>query len=127
VFKNRKAEVTDRFNDGRRRRQIGNSSACYKMGNYHPTLMKIGSQTKKNMLSSKVTKRKLTAKKQQKLNVKTISFQKGNVVCARSYKKAKILYSLPEASILIQQVIRQSYFEFPYKVEAVVHACIQGF
>jgi hypothetical protein len=32
------------------------SSACYKMGNYHPILMKIGTQTKKNMLSSKITK-----------------------------------------------------------------------
>jgi hypothetical protein len=26
------------------------------MGNYHPILMKIGTQTKKNMLSSKITK-----------------------------------------------------------------------
>jgi hypothetical protein len=44
--------VTDRFQDGRRR-QVGNSSECYKMSNYHPILMKIGTQTKKNMLSSK--------------------------------------------------------------------------
>jgi hypothetical protein len=29
-----KAEVTDLFQDGRRR-HVGNSSACYKMGNYH--------------------------------------------------------------------------------------------
>jgi hypothetical protein len=42
--------VTDRFQDGRRR-HVGNSSACYKMGNYHPILMQIGTQTKKNMLS----------------------------------------------------------------------------
>jgi hypothetical protein len=35
---------------------FGNSSACYKMGNYHPIFMKIGTQTKKNMLSSKITK-----------------------------------------------------------------------
>jgi hypothetical protein len=34
---------------------ILNSSACYKMGNYHPILMKIGTQTKKHMLSSKIT------------------------------------------------------------------------
>jgi hypothetical protein len=47
--------VTDRFQDGRRR-HVGNSSECYKMGNYHPILMKIGTQTKKNMLSSKITK-----------------------------------------------------------------------
>jgi hypothetical protein len=47
--------VTDRFQDGRRR-HVGNSSECYKMGNYHPILMKIGTQTKKNMLSLKITK-----------------------------------------------------------------------
>jgi hypothetical protein len=34
---------------------VGNSSACYKMGNYHPILMQIGTQTKKNMLSLEVT------------------------------------------------------------------------
>jgi hypothetical protein len=39
-----KAEMIDRFQDGRRRRHVGNSSACYKMGNYHHTLMKIGIQ-----------------------------------------------------------------------------------
>jgi hypothetical protein len=44
--------VTDRFQDGRRR-HVGNSSECYKMGNYHPILMKIGTQTKKNMLKFK--------------------------------------------------------------------------
>jgi hypothetical protein len=44
--------VTDRFQDGRRR-HVGNSSECYKMGNYHPILMKLGTQTKKSMLSSK--------------------------------------------------------------------------
>jgi hypothetical protein len=47
--------VTDRFQDGRRR-HVGNSSACYKMGNYHPILMKIGTQTKKNTLSLKMRK-----------------------------------------------------------------------
>jgi hypothetical protein len=46
--------VTDRFQDGRRR-HVGNSSECYKMGNYHPILMKIGMQTKNSMPSSKVT------------------------------------------------------------------------
>jgi hypothetical protein len=44
--------VTDRFEDDRRR-HAGNSSECYKMGNYHPILMQNGTQTKKNMLSSK--------------------------------------------------------------------------
>jgi hypothetical protein len=57
------AEVTDRFQDGRRR-HIGNSSACYKMGNYHPILMEIGTQTEKNMMSSKVTKSDAYGKKQ---------------------------------------------------------------
>jgi hypothetical protein len=53
--------VTDRFQDGRRR-HVGNSSACYKMGNYHTSLMKIDTQTKKNMLSSKVRKAEVEAK-----------------------------------------------------------------
>jgi hypothetical protein len=47
--------VTDRCQDGRRR-HVENSSECYKMGNYHPIFMKIGTQTKKSMLSSKITK-----------------------------------------------------------------------
>jgi hypothetical protein len=67
--KNAKPEVTDRFQDGRRR-HVRNSSECYKMGNYHPILMKIGTQTKKNMLSAKVIKAEAYGKKQQKLNVK---------------------------------------------------------
>jgi hypothetical protein len=48
--------VTDRLQDGRRRRHVGNSSECYKMGKYHPISMKIGTQTQRSMLSSKVTK-----------------------------------------------------------------------
>jgi hypothetical protein len=43
------------------RRHVGNSSACYKMGNYHPILMKVGKQTKKSMLSSKITKAQVQA------------------------------------------------------------------
>jgi hypothetical protein len=53
--------VTDRFQDGRRR-YVGNSSECLKMGNCHPTLMKIGTQTKKNMFSLKITKAEVEAK-----------------------------------------------------------------
>jgi hypothetical protein len=49
-----KAEMIDRFQDGRHR-HVGNSSACYKLGNYHPIFMQIGMQTKKNMLTLKVT------------------------------------------------------------------------
>jgi hypothetical protein len=50
----RKAEVTNRFQDGRRR-HVRNSSACYKMRNYHPISTQIGTQTSKHMLSSKIT------------------------------------------------------------------------
>jgi hypothetical protein len=55
--------VTDRFQDGHRR-HVGNSSECYKMGNYHPILMQIGTQTEKNMLSleSKITIPEVTIK-----------------------------------------------------------------
>jgi hypothetical protein len=69
------AEMIDSFQDGRRR-HVGNSSACYKMGSYHRTLMKIGTHIKQNILSSKVIKAEAYGKKkQQKFNVKkTISF-----------------------------------------------------
>jgi hypothetical protein len=40
------------------------------MGNYHRTLMKIGTHTKTDMLSSKVIKADAYGKKQQKLSVK---------------------------------------------------------
>jgi hypothetical protein len=40
------------------------------MGNFHPILMKIGTQTKESMLSSEITKAEAYGKKQQKLNVK---------------------------------------------------------
>jgi hypothetical protein len=47
--------VTDRCQDGRLR-HVQNLSACYKMSNYHPILMKLGTQTNNNLLSSKITK-----------------------------------------------------------------------
>jgi hypothetical protein len=69
-----KAEVTDSFQDGRRR-HVGNSSACYKMGNYNRTLMKIGTQTKTDILSSKVIKAEAYCKKTARIKCKkTISF-----------------------------------------------------
>jgi hypothetical protein len=84
-----KAEVTDRFQDGRRR-HVGNSSACYKMGNYHRTLMKIGTQTKTDMLSSKVIKAEAYGKKQQKLNVKKrYRFKKATLYEREVIKKQK--------------------------------------
>jgi hypothetical protein len=46
--------VTDRFQDDRRR-DVGNSSDCYKTGNYHLISIKIHTQTKKNKLKSKIT------------------------------------------------------------------------
>jgi hypothetical protein len=49
------AEVYTKFQDGRGR-HVRISSACYKMGSCHLILTKIGTQTKKNMLSSKVKK-----------------------------------------------------------------------
>jgi hypothetical protein len=64
-----KAEVTNRFREGRRR-HVGNSSECYQMGNYHPISMKIGTQTKQNMLRSKVIIAVAYDKKQKKLIVK---------------------------------------------------------
>jgi hypothetical protein len=53
--------VTDRFQDGRRR-HVGNSNECNKMGKYHPISLKIGTQTRKTMLSSKITEAKVQAK-----------------------------------------------------------------
>jgi hypothetical protein len=64
-LKNAIPEVTDRFQDGRRR-HVGNSRACYKMGNYHPIFMKFGTQTKQNMLSSEVIKAEAYGKKNSK-------------------------------------------------------------
>jgi hypothetical protein len=43
-------------------RHFGNSSACYKMGNYKPILMQIAIQTKKSMPSSEITKPETFAK-----------------------------------------------------------------
>jgi hypothetical protein len=61
--------VTDRLQDGRRR-HVGHSNECYKMGNWYRILMKIGTQTEKSMPSLKVAKAEAYGKKQQKFNVK---------------------------------------------------------
>jgi hypothetical protein len=53
-------EVKAKFQDGHRR-LFGYSSQCYKMDNYHPILMQIGTQTKKNMLSLRITKAEVLA------------------------------------------------------------------
>jgi hypothetical protein len=45
------------------------------MGNYHPILMQVGTQTKQNMLSAKVIKAEAYGKKAAKIKCKeTISF-----------------------------------------------------
>jgi hypothetical protein len=89
--KNATPEVTDRFQDGRRC-HIGNLSACYKMGNYHWTLMKIGTQTKTDMLSSKVIKAESYGKKQQKLNVKKRYRSKKATLCEREVIKKQTFF-----------------------------------
>jgi hypothetical protein len=58
--------VTDRLQDGCRR-HVGNSSECFKMGNYNPVLMQIAKQTKKSMPSSEITKPETFAKFQNDL------------------------------------------------------------
>jgi hypothetical protein len=90
--KSTKAEVTDRFQDGRRR-LVGNSSACYKMSNYHPSLTKIGTQTKKNVMSSKVTKAEACCKKTAKI-------------------KCKKRYRVKKATLYEREVIRSKNFLF---------------
>jgi hypothetical protein len=85
--------MIDRFQDGRRR-HVGNSSAYYKMGNYHRTLMKIDTQTQQNMLSSKVLKAEAYGKKQQKLNVKNdIVFKKATLYEREVIKKQKFFFA----------------------------------
>jgi hypothetical protein len=77
--KNARPEVTDHFQDGRRR-DVGNSSECYKMDNCRPTSMKFRTQTKTDMLSLTITKAEVYGKKHQRLNVKKRYRFKGNVV-----------------------------------------------
>jgi hypothetical protein len=50
-----KQELIDRIQDGRLR-HYGKSSAGYKMGNYHPILMKIGIKAQTGKLRSKISK-----------------------------------------------------------------------
>jgi hypothetical protein len=52
VQKITEAEVSTNFQDGRRR-HFGSSSECYKMGNYHPISMKIGTRSQRSMVSLK--------------------------------------------------------------------------
>jgi hypothetical protein len=104
------AEMIDRCQDGRHR-HVENLSACYKMGNYHRTLMKISTQTKTDTLSSKVIKVEAYGKKQQKLNVKNGIVLKKQRCMSAKLQRSKNFYPPAEASILIQHVVRQSQFE----------------
>jgi hypothetical protein len=91
-----KAEVTDRFQDGRRR-DVGNSSACYKMGNYHRTVMKIGTQTKTDMLSSKVIKAEAYGKETAKIKCKKrYRFKKATLYEREVIKKQKFFIRLQQ-------------------------------
>jgi hypothetical protein len=103
-----KAEVYGHFQDGRPG-YLGNSIACWKMGNYRPISMKFGTQTKTDMLSSKITKAEVCGKKTAKIKCKKrYRFKKATLYEREVIKKQKFFYSLAEASILIQQVVRQS-------------------
>jgi hypothetical protein len=65
------------------------------MSNYHRTLMKIGTQTKQNMLRSKVIKAEAYGKKTAKIKCKkTISFQKKATLYEREViKKQKFFFA----------------------------------
>jgi hypothetical protein len=81
AVKNAKPEVTDRFQDGRRC-HVRSSSACYKLGNYYPISIKTGAQTKKHMLSSKITEAEVQAKvqdgRQRHIGQSSACYKKGN-------------------------------------------------
>jgi hypothetical protein len=102
-----KAEMIDRFQDGRRR-HVENSSACYEMGNYRRTLMKIGAQTKTDMLSSSHKSGSLRQKTAKIKCKKRYRFKKATLYERAVRKKGKFFYSPAEASILIQHVVRKT-------------------
>jgi hypothetical protein len=71
--------------------------------------MKIGTQTKQNMLSSKLIKAEAYGKKAAKIKCKKrYRFKKATLYEREVIKKEKSFYLPAEASILIQHVIRQS-------------------
>jgi hypothetical protein len=61
--------VRAQFQDGRRH-HVGNSTECYKMSNYHRTLMKIGTKTQQDMLIAKVIKPEVYSEKTAKIKCK---------------------------------------------------------
>jgi hypothetical protein len=83
--------MIDRFQDGCRR-HVENSSVCDKMGIYHRTLMKIVTQTKTDMLSSKVMKAKACGKETAKIECKKrYRFKKTTLYECEVIKKQKFL------------------------------------
>jgi hypothetical protein len=85
------------------------------MGNYHPILMKIGTQTNKIMLSSKITKAEVYGEKTATINCKKndIILKRQRCMSANLSKKENFLFAGRSfhTLILIQQVVRQSEFE----------------
>jgi hypothetical protein len=64
------------------------------MGKYHPIFMKFGTQTKKNMLSSRIIKAEAYGKKQQKSNViNDIVLRKQRGMSAKLYKSKIFLFA----------------------------------
>jgi hypothetical protein len=86
-----KAEVTDRIQDGRCR-HVRTSSACYEMGNYHRTLMKIGTQTKQNML------------------IECKSHKSGSLRQKTAKIKCKKRYRFKKATLYEREVIKKQTF-----------------
>jgi hypothetical protein len=54
---------------------LGNSSACYKMGNYRPISMTFGTQTKTDMLILKITQAEVYGHFSRKYSTKTANEQ----------------------------------------------------
>jgi hypothetical protein len=71
--------------------------------------MKIGTQTKTDMLRSKIAKAEVYGKKTANINCKKLyRFKKATLYEREAIKKAKISSPLAEGSILIQREVRQS-------------------
>jgi hypothetical protein len=120
-----KPEVTDRFQDGRRR-HVWNSSECYKMGNYHPNLMKIGTQTKTDMLSSRVIQAEVYGKKTAKIKCKKrYRFKKATLYEREVIKKQKFFIRSQKLPYSYNMWLGNRSLNF--HIKDVMPACIPGF
>jgi UDP-N-acetylglucosamine transferase subunit ALG13 len=87
-----KAEMSNRFQDDRRRRRhVGNLKLSYKMGICHPIVMQIGTQTKQNMLSLKVIKAEAYGKNSKIKCKKRYRFKKVTLYEREVIKKQKFV------------------------------------